>query len=91
MSMTGMAMGVSGAPWADAWLQIRSKLGMHAEADGCLQRQLLAGGEFGDGRILTGQATIVLRDCLVRLGVDADQLENVGSHSCKATLLSAAA
>ena len=50
--------------------------------------QPLAGGDFGDGRINAGQTTEWMRFILHKLGVPLSQLVNVGSHSCKATLLS---
>ena len=51
----------------------------------------LADGTFGEGRIQAGQATAWLQHILLKLGVPAAELTNVGSHSCKATVLSIAA
>ena len=81
-------MGLSAKPWARAWLAPRVAHGFDAAVDGCLQRELLADGSFGEGRVKPGQATEWLRVFLLTLGVEAPDLENVGSHSCKVTLLS---
>ena len=89
--LVGLSYGLSGQPWARAWLSLRQKLGLDAHADECLQRELLTSGDFGHGRIKPGQATEWLRALLLKLGVAPEELRNVGSHSCKTTLLSMAA
>jgi len=89
--VVGLSYGLSDMPWGFSWLEIRSQLGLDATLDGCLQRDLLASGTFGEGRLKPGQATEWLRFLLLKLDVESSELKNVGSHSCKATFLSMAA
>ena len=89
--VVGLSKGLHDVPWARSWLQLRSKLGLDAATDECLQREPLTNETFGAGRIKAGQATDWLRAVLLKLGIDSTELGNVGSHSCKATLLSMAA
>ena len=89
--VVGLSLGVSATPWARSWLRIRASLGMDARSDGCLQLELFADGSFGSGRIKPGQATEWLRALLLKLGACPEELVNIGSHSCKVTLLSIAA
>lgn len=62
-------------------------LGLNAEEDECLLPEPLANGTFGQGRIESGQTTEWLKHILHKMGVTHAELCNVGSHSCKATLL----
>ena len=91
MPVVGLAMGISGRAWAPAWLVQRAQCGLNAKADSCLMREPLSDGTFAEARIQPGHATQWLRHLLIKLGVDPDELRNVGSHSCKTTLLSVAA
>ena len=36
LPLVAIATGVSGLPWADAWLQLRQQCGLDAEADQCI-------------------------------------------------------
>ena len=89
--MVGLAYGISGEPWAEAWLDIRTTLGLNADEDGCLMRSPLADGSFAIARNQPGEATQWLRHLMLALKAPPMALKNVGSHSCKATLLSVAA
>ena len=89
--VVGLAKGLSGECWAESWLEIRVRLGHDASRDGCLQLQPLADGTFAPHRIEAGQMTEWLRHLLEGIGVERSALRNVGSHSCKASLLSLAA
>ena len=89
--VTGLAYGVAGVPWADAWLRIRRTMKLNASRDSCLMREPLANGTFTEARIKPGQATQWLRHILLKLRADPTALKNIGSHSCKTTLLSVAA
>ena len=91
LPIVALSRGISDLQWGEAWLKIRSSLGHCASADGCLQLEPLADGTFGAGRIQAGQTTEWLRHLLCKLNVLPHLLTNVGSHSCKATLLSIAA
>ena len=91
LPVVGLALGVSGRPWAQAWSVLRTRCGLNAQQDACLMREPLIDGTFAVARIQPGSATQWLRHLLLKLGVEASQLRNVGSHSCKTTLLSVAA
>ena len=91
MPIVALSKGVSDLPWGRAWLVLRQAFGHSAELDGCLQREPLSDGSFGYGRLRAGQATEWMRHILCKLMVLPSALVNVGSHSCKATLLSVAA
>ena len=91
IAIVGLSKGLSGEPWARAWLALRKRLDLDASEDQCLQRELLSTGVFGYGRVKPGQATEWLRFLLLKLGAPPAELTNIGSHSCKATLLSIAA
>ena len=86
LPLVGIATGVSREPWAHAWLALRRKAGLDAAADGCLMPEVLSDWQFGAGRMSTssGRAFLaqVLSDC------DITNIEDFGTHSCKATLLS---
>ena len=64
---------------------------LYADDDLCLMPKPLADGTFAAGRIDPGQLTEWIRFILEKLEVPRSELSNVGSHSCKATLLSMAA
>ena len=91
LPVVGLSRGVSNLPWAEAWLKLRSDQGFEASKDECLMTEPFANGTFGVARLGPGQATEWLRHLLASLGFDPTTLTNVGSHSCKATLLSVAA
>ena len=87
----GLARGLSGVDWASAWMELRQMVGLHAEQDLCLMPRPLEDGSFSAGRAEPGAITEWMRFLLEKLDVPRDELTNVGSHSCKATLLSMAA
>ena len=89
--IVGLSRGISDVPWVAAWLSLRKSLGLDAKRGECLQRELLADGSFGAGRLRSGQATVWLRLLLIKMGIEPELLANVGSHSCKVSLLSMAA
>ena len=70
---------------------LRKKDGLRADRDGCLMREPLTSEEFSKGRIQAGQATQWMRALPLKLGAKPEHLTNIGSHSCKTTLLSVAA
>ena len=88
MPVVALSRGISDTAWGAAWLGLRAHLFLDAAEDECLMLEPLLGGSFGEGRIQAGQATTWLRHVLLKLGIPAEELTNVGSHSCKATILS---
>ena len=91
LPVAGLSRGIADVPWASCWLALRRILSLDATEDGCLMRVPLLDGSFAEGRIRAGQATTWLRCILLKLGARPEEIRNVGSHSCKATLLSLAA
>ena len=89
LPMVGWATGVTGVPWAAAWLKLREIAGCNAAADRTLTQEVLATGEFGDSRMTTQDGTLILRKLLKDAGVA--NTESYGTHSSKATILSWAA
>ncbi len=87
--MVGWATGVTGVPWASAWLKMREIAGCDAAADKTLMQEVLVNGEFGESRMTTQDGTLILRELLKEAGVT--NTEVYGTHSSKATLLSWAA
>ena len=81
--IVGLSLGLSGEPWARAWLSLRRKLGLDARTDECLQLELFADGTFGQARVKPGQATEWLRALLMKLGIEPGDLRNVGSILAK--------
>ena len=88
MPIVALSRGISDTPWGAAWLSLRRQLCLDAALDECLMPEPLADGTFGEGRIQAGQATTWLRHLLLKLEVPPEELTEVGSHSCKATILS---
>jgi len=89
LPLVACAFGVSGRPWAAAWLNLRGRAGLHAETDGCLMPEVLADWSLGAGRMPTSGGGVLLKRLLSNVSVP--DLEEYGTHSCKATLLSWAA
>jgi len=80
------ASGLAGGTWARSWLSLRRRAGLHAERDGSLMPEVLAGWAFGAGRLKVDSAAVLLRQHLLvkHDGVPGEY----GTHSAKATLLS---
>ena len=91
LPIVALSRGISDTSWGAAWLGLRAELFLDAPEDECLMPEPLADGTFGEGRIQAGQATTWLIHILLKLGVPAAELTNIGSHSCKASVLSIAA
>ena len=91
LPVVALSRGISDSSWGAAWLGLRAELFLDATEDETLMLEPLADGTFGEGRIQAGQATAWLQHILLKLGVPAAELTNIGSHSCKATVLSIAA
>ena len=53
MPQVACAFGVTGKPWAQAWLRLRSEAGLDAAADDCLMPEVLADWPLGAGRMPT--------------------------------------
>ena len=77
--------------WAAAWLAARSRTGLDGAVDGTLLRAPARGGGWARGSMEVAEAKAWLQSALAAADVPADEVECVGTHSCKATALSWAA
>ena len=91
LPIVALAYGVTGRPWAEAWLDVRRKVGISAEASQCLQPVILCDGSLGASRMPTGEVLRWDKCVLTKLEVDVQFVQGVGTHSAKSTLLSWAA
>ena len=91
LPIVALAYGVAGRPWAEAWLDVRRKVGISAEASQCLQPVILCDGSLGASRMPTGEVLRWDKCVLTKLEVDVQFVQGVGTHSAKSTLLSWAA
>ena len=90
LPLVAISHGLSGAPWAAAWLELRKAAGLNAQVDQTLQPEYLLDGTFGAARMRTSDVAACLRAFVSRAGHGEDVLQ-YGAHSAKATLLSWAA
>lgn len=85
MPIVGHAIGVTGLNWAGPWLAVRKRMGLDAGVDQTLMPKPLLDGSFVREAITTSEGGRWLRTVAQKIGIS---LENKGTHSCKATLLS---
>ena len=85
MPIVGHAIGVTGQNWAGPWLAVRKRMGLDAGVDQTLMPRPLLDGSFVGETITTFEGGRWLRIVAQKIGIS---LENKGTHSCKATLLS---
>ena len=86
LPLVAIAEGLTGMPWAKAWLAMRVLEGLHAKADGTLMPEILADWTLGQSRMKTEAGAELLRRDLELYG--CRNTEDYGTHSCKATALS---
>ena len=91
LPVAGFAFGLNQLPWAQAWLKKREELGLDAAKDGCLMLAPLASGELSQSRLNASEASAWLKRLLANAGHSDEELDKMGSHSLKATVLSWAA
>ena len=84
------AFGLTG-PWAADWAATRRGAGLNAVKDETLLPALGVGGMWLQVPYTTVEFASAVRDMLVRRGVLATELDNIGAHSLKSTMLSWAA
>ena len=83
---TAVARGVADVPWADEWLAARSRESLDFQV-GCVPTWLVSRSRWGSVPMSTDEAGDFLQDLLARAGTGADANMSIGTHSCKATLL----
>ena len=85
--MVGLAYGLLGGPWAEAWLKARLAEGLNAAKGGTLfPARSISGWTHASADI--AEANTILRQILMRYGLGAVEAAGFGTHSCKATVLS---
>ena len=87
--VAGLAYGLLGGPWAEAWLRARQAAGLDAAVDGTLM-PARARGEWTRASPDIAEANAMLRSFIGEC-VQEPAGGRFGTHSCKATLLSWAA
>ena len=85
--VVGLAFGLLGGPWAQTWLEARSKEGLDAATDGTLFPARSKDGWSKASTDVT-EAGVVLRTLLETAGLSAEEAKSYSTHSCKATMLS---
>ena len=87
LPLVALAIGVTGKPWAAEWLKLRKEVGLSAKG-GPLVPAISASGVFTKGRLRSSEGIIVLCETLQRMQIVLPEEHRLGTHSCKATLLS---
>jgi hypothetical protein len=86
--LVGVCKGLLSRPWAEAWLELRKEVLLCATDDQPLLPGIASDGSWSGAAVESGAFGMHLRDLLLRHGVPASMLWNIGSHSLKATVLS---
>ena len=88
LPMAACALGLSGLRWADAWIDVMEACGIRIHEDLPLLPCPGSNGTWRNVPLPCDQACVWLRSLLAQ-GVGPDEyLNNVGTHSCKRTILS---
>lgn len=88
LPVVGPLPGVTGKPWAEAWLDRRRRQRLKAEESGTLLPAPAADGGWAAAPQRTAEFGVALRALLLQAGFEPAALENIGAHSLKATALS---
>jgi hypothetical protein len=89
LTVSACALGVSGLPWAQGWLEVREIMGIGVLSEGTpLMPRPLAGGAWGSQPLSAHFASVWLRRLLAKGAAPDESLDKVSTHSMKATLLS---
>ena len=82
------AMGINRGCWAAAFLEARRDAGLRAGVGRPFMPAPLLGGGWSPGKLRTSEASTWLCELLQKYSLEVRRLDNVGSHSMKATALS---
>jgi hypothetical protein len=86
LPLAGLAFGLSDQGWAKTWLEARKSQGL-TRMVGCLMPAPGPQGTWTEARLSCSEANVWIKELFKSLGKDLRD-KNVGTHSCKATLLS---
>ena len=88
LPLVGLSHGVSGGDWAARWIEARCESGLQAGPNVPFMPVPRADGTWTNSPMSIGEATLRLRESILKVLPSAVGLEDVGTHSLKATLLS---
>ena len=88
LPVVGPAIGISGECWARAYLKARKTLCLTASRSSPLMPALSMSGYVNGTAMSVQEANIFLCDILNKIGAPKLPNQVIGTHSCKATLLS---
>ena len=87
LPLAGLSTGLSGAPWAEAWLEARKAYGLRAgPGNPTMPSPSVAG--WSANPLSASEATVWLREILTGASMTKEAVASVGTHSLRVTLLS---
>ena len=87
LPLVGLGMGVSGSPWAQAWMEARSVEGLQTGPSFITPTWCERLGRWGSEEMGSSEGTAYLREALILAGTEESEARECGTHSLKATLL----
>lgn len=88
LPLAAPAMGINRGCWAASFLEARRSAGLRAGVGRPFMPAPLLGGGWSPGKLRTSEASTWLCELLQKYSIEVGRLDNVGSHSMKATALS---
>ena len=86
LPLTALSHGLSDKGWAQAWIAARTEQGLDLIKE-CLMPAPGPNGTWSSGRLTASEANVWLKELLAHIGRPVHD-RDLGTHSCKATLLS---
>ena len=87
LPLVGLGLGVSGSPWAQAWLEAREAEGLQTGPNFITPTWCERLGRWGSEEMGSSEGTAYLREALILAGTEEIEARGCGTHSLKATLL----
>ena len=91
IAASAFGLRASEGSWGTAWLAHRRAAGLRADVDGTILPAYIRGVGWSSVAYTTAEFAAAFRGCLLRAGASLSDLENIGAHSLKASMLSWAA
>lgn len=88
LPLAAPAMGINRGCWAASFLGARRSAGLRAGVGRPFMPAPLLGSGWSPGKLRTSEASTWLCELLQKYSIEVGPLDNVGSHSMKATALS---